>query len=174
MRRFTRPRPPVSVARTTIEGDAVLDKAFRKSVEPYLEPGEELLSLTLVQGKGTMKAIIGGGAIGAAAVGAIKDRKGREAAAEGGIPLSSKMGLALTPRRLLIFKGGGAVLLKAKELLTEFPIGEVESIALGKGAITKPILITAGGQSFQVEAPKAANTDKLMEAFRRAKGAVAV
>jgi hypothetical protein len=152
----------------------MLDKAFRKSVEPYLQPGEELLNLSLVQGKGMMKAMVGGGALGAAAVGAIKDRKGRDAAAEGGVALSSKMGLAVTRQRLLIFKGGGALLLKAKELLAEFPISEVESISVSKGAITKPIAITAGGQSFMVEAPKAVNTDKLVEAFRHAKAGVPV
>jgi hypothetical protein len=152
----------------------MLDKAFRKSVAPYLEPGEELLNLSIVQGKGMMKAMVGGGALGAAAVGAYKDRKGREAAEDGSVQLASKMGLAVTPRRLLIFKGGGALMLKAKELLAEFPIGEVESISVGKGAITKPISITAGGQSFQVEAAKAVNTDKLVDAFSRAKGGVPV
>jgi hypothetical protein len=148
----------------------MFDKAMKKSIEPYLEPGEEPLNVMIVQGKGMMKALIGGGAVGAAAVGAIRDRKSRAEAANGdGIELASKMGLVVTPRRLLLFKAGGAMTLKATELLTEVPIAEVDSLEVGKGALTKPVTITVRGESFQVEAPKAANTDKLVEAFDQAK-----
>ncbi len=157
----------------------MFDKAMKKSIEPYLEPGEDLLNLTMVQGKGMMKMMVAGGAIGAAAAGAMRDRKGRngeasDAANEGGVALSSKMGIAITPRRLLIFKAGGAVTLKAKELLSDVPIGEVDSIEVGKGALTKPLTFTVRGESFQVEAPKAANTDKLVGAFTQAKAGSAV
>jgi len=152
----------------------MFDKAMKKSIEPYLEPGEELLSLTIVQGKGMMRWMVAGGAIGAAAAGAMRDRKGRDgeasdAADGGGVELSSKMGLAITPRRLLIFKAGGAVTLKAKELLSDIPIGEVDSIEAGKGALTKPLTVTVRGEAFQVEAPKVTNTDKVVSAFAQAK-----
>jgi hypothetical protein len=152
----------------------MFDKAMRNSIEPYLQPGEELLNLTIVQGKGMMKAMIGGGAIGAAAVGARRDRKEAAAAEDGGVALSSKMGIAITQKRLLIFKAGGAVTLKAKELLTEVPIAEVDSLVVGKGALTKPLTFTVRGESFQVEAPKATNTDKIVSAFEQAKGGVTV
>jgi hypothetical protein len=123
-----------------------------------------------LQGKGMMKAHIGVGALGAAVVGGMRDRKSRaEAANGGGIELSSKMGIAITPRRLLLFKAGGAMTLKATELLTEVPIADVDSVEVGKGALTKPVTFTVRGESFQVEAPKAANTDKLVEAFTQAK-----
>jgi hypothetical protein len=156
----------------------MFDKAMRKSIESYLEPGEELLNVSIVQGKGMMKMLVGGGAIGAAALGAHRDRKSREAAAntdgDGTIELSSKMGIAITSRRLLIFKAGGAVALSAKELLTQVPIAEVDSVLVGKGALTKPITFTVRGESFSVEAPKATNTDKVVRAFEQAKGGVAV
>ena len=148
----------------------MFDKAMKKSIEPYLQPGEELLNLTIVQGKGMMRAMVGGGAIGAAAVGALRDRKDRnQDAGEDGVQLSSKMGLAVTPRRLLLFKAGGAVTLKAKELLTDVAIAEVDSITVGKGTLTKPVTLTIRGEAFQVEAPKASNTDKLVGAFEQAK-----
>jgi hypothetical protein len=154
----------------------MFDKAMRKSIEPYLEPGEELLNAMIVQGKGMTKALVAGGAIGAAAIGARRDRKAREAGGDedGGVQLASKMGLAITGRRLLIFKAGGAVTLKAKELLTDVPIAEVDSIEVGKGALTKPVTITVRGESFAVEAPKASSTDKLLSAFAQAKGGVTV
>jgi hypothetical protein len=156
----------------------MFDKAMKKSVGPYLQPGEELLNVTLVQGKGMMKTMIAGGAIGAAAVGAMRDRKRAKEDDGGdgsGVELSSKMGLAITPRRLLIFKAGGAMTLTAKELLSDIPIADVDSIEVGKGAITKPVTLTVRGEAFRVEAAKAVNTDKLVAAFAQAKaGSAAV
>jgi hypothetical protein len=148
----------------------MFDKAMRKSIESYLEPGEDLLSVTIVQGKGMTGALALTGAAGAAVIGARRDRKAAEAGdSGGGVQLASKMGLAITPRRLLIFKAGGAVTLKAKELITDVPIGEVDSIEVGKSALTKPVTITVRGESFQVEAPKVSNTDDLVKAFQQAK-----
>jgi hypothetical protein len=154
----------------------VFDKAMKASIEPYLEPGEDLLDVAIVQGKGMMKATLAGGAIGAAVIGARRDRKARDGAADGtadesGVELSSKMGLAITSSRLLIFKAGGAMTLKAKELITDVPIGDVDSIEVGKGLLLKPVTLTVRGESFQVEAPKATNTDKLVGALAQAKGA---
>jgi hypothetical protein len=150
----------------------MFDKAMRKSIESHLQPGEELLEVMIVQGKGMTRWLVAGGAVGAVAAGAMRDRKdaaGNDADGDD-VKLSSKMGLAITGRRLLIFKAGGAVTLKAKELLTAVPIGEVDSITVGKGKITKPVTLSVRGESFQVEAPRASNTDKLVSAFDQAKG----
>jgi hypothetical protein len=145
----------------------MFEKAMEKSVRPFLQPGEELLNVTLVQGKGIAKAMLAGGVVGAMAVGAHRDRKAREAG--GDVQLSSKMGLALTDRRLLLFKAGGAVTLKARELLTEVPVADVDDIEVGKGVVTKPVTLTIRGETFAVETPRAANTDKLVAAFAAAK-----
>jgi hypothetical protein len=152
----------------------MFDKAMKKSIEEYLEPGEELLNVMIVQGKGMTRALVGGGVLGQAVVGGLRDRKARAADAENGdgekgIQLANKMGLAVTPRRLLIFKAGGAVTLKATELLSDVPIGEVDSISVGKAALSKPVTVTVRGESFQVEAPKASNTDKLVAAYEQAR-----
>ncbi len=150
----------------------MFDKAMKKSIEPYMESGEELLNVMIVQGKGMTKALVGGGAIGAAAVGALRDRKAQEAPSSGAIELASKMGLAITSRRLLVFKAGGSMSLSAKELLSAVPLADVDSVEVGKGMLTKPIALTVRGEQFQVEAPKAANTKEFVAAFEQAKGAV--
>jgi hypothetical protein len=150
----------------------MFDKAMKKSIEPYMDSGEELLNVMIVQGKGMTKALVGGGAIGAAAMGALRDRKAKEEPSTGPIELSSKMGLAITSQRLLVFKAGGAMTLSAKEMLSAVPIADVESVEIGKGMMTKPITLTVRGEQFQVEAPKASNTKEFVAAYERARGAV--
>jgi hypothetical protein len=155
----------------------LFDKAMRKSVEAYMEPGEELLDVAIVQGKGMTKFLAMGGAAGQAAAGAMRNRKAEagEAAGDGGdVKLANKMGIGVTSQRLLIFKAGGAMTLKATELLTDVPIAEVDSITVGKGTLSKPVTVTVRGESFQVEAPKASNTDKLVSAYEEARQSAAV
>jgi hypothetical protein len=153
----------------------MFDKAMKKSIEEYLQPGEQALGVLIVQGKGMTKTLLAGGALGAAAIGARRDKKAREKGPdESGIELSSKMGLAVTSQRLLIFKAGGAMTLKAKEILSAVPIADVDSIEVGKGVMTKPITITVRGEAFVVEAPKAANTKEFTGAFADAKAGGAV
>jgi hypothetical protein len=150
----------------------MFDKAMKKSIEPYLQPGEELVNVMIVQGNGMTKALAGGGAIGAAALGAMRDRKAKSEPSGGrAIELSSKMGLAITTTRLLVFKAGGAVTLSAKEMLSGVPLGEVDSVEVGKGMMSKPITLTVNGEAFQVEAPKAANTKEFVATFEQAKAA---
>jgi hypothetical protein len=149
----------------------MFEKAMEKSVRPYLQPGEELLNVTLVQGKGVAKAFMAGGIVGAMAMGAHRDRQARDRG--GDVQVASKMGLALTDRRLLLLKAGGAVTLKAQELLTEVPVAEVDDISVAKGVLTKPVTLTIRGETFAVETPRASDTDKLLEAFASAKARVA-
>jgi hypothetical protein len=149
----------------------MFDKAMRKSIETYLEPGEELLDCLIVQGKGMTGGLALGGVIGQSVVGARRNKEGREGAEEGDVQLAGKMGLAITGQRLLIFKAGGAVTLKAKELITEVPIGDVDSLDVGKAAITKPVTFTVRGTPYTVEAPKISKTDDLVAAFQKAKTA---
>ncbi|HEY6890478.1 MAG TPA: hypothetical protein VI300_21925 [Solirubrobacter sp.] len=147
----------------------MFDKAMTKSIQAYLQPGEELLNATIVQGKGLAKMFIAGGVVGATAAAARRDRKAADAP-EGTIQLSSKMGIGVTTQRLLLFKAGGAMTLSAKELLSAVPIGDVDSVVVGKGMVTKPITVTIRGESFQVEAARAVNTDNLVSAVEQAKG----
>jgi hypothetical protein len=152
----------------------MFDKAMTKSIGAYLQPGEELLNATIVQGKGLGKVALAGGVFGAMAVASSRDKKARQAEADGEAPevkLSSKMGIGITTQRLLVFKAGGSMTLSAKELLTTVPIADVDDIEVGKGVVTKPVTLTIRGEIFHVEAPRAANTDKLLAAFAQAKDA---
>jgi hypothetical protein len=167
-------RRPVASPQRDRKAVDMFDKAMKKSVEAYLEPGETVLNVSIVQGKGMSKTLLAGGAIGAAAVGALRDRKARAEGGDAEVELSSKMGIAVTDRRLLIFKAGGAVTLSAKELLSAVPIADVDSLEVGKGVLTRPVTFTVRGTPFQAEAPKAVNTDKLVSAFQQAKAQSAV
>ncbi len=120
---------------------------MKRSIEPHLQPDEELLEVLAVQSPP---------ATGAPSV----------------IELASKMGLAITSRRLLVFKAGGSITLSAKELLSAVALAEVDSVEVGKGMLTKPITLTVRGQAFQVEAPKAANVKEFVAVYESAKGAV--
>ena len=104
---------------------------------------KRLVDVLIVQSKGMTKALVGGGAIGAAAVGALRDRKAKDepSAARGRIELVLQMGLAIMSRRLLVFKAGGPMTLSA-EPLSAVPLGDVDSVAVGKGMMTKPIMLT--------------------------------
>jgi hypothetical protein len=149
----------------------MFEKSMEKSIRPHLQPGEDLLNVTYLQGKGMAKAFVAGGIVGSLALGAHRDRKGREAGGE--VQLASKMALAVTGRRLLLFKVGGAVTPKAQELLTEVPVAEVDGIEVAKGVMTKPVTLTIRGEAHRVETPRAATTDQLLAAFAAAKAAVA-
>ena len=151
----------------------MFEKGMEKSIKGYLEPGEELLAANIVQGKGLGKVALAGGVFAAMAVASSRDKKAAANGSADEVQLSSKMGLAITTRRLLIFKAGGSMTLSAKELLSAIPIVDVDSIDVGKGVVTKPLTITVRGESFQVEAPRAANTDKLRQAFAQAKASSA-
>jgi hypothetical protein len=147
----------------------VFEGAMRKSMEEYLRPGEELLHVAIVQAKGMIGSAVAGGALGQAAMGKRRDRQSAEQAETGGLRTASRMGLAITSDRLLLARAGGAMTLKAKELLSEVPIAEVDSLEVAKGTIGKPVTITIRGESIEVVAPKATNTDKLVNAFQQAK-----
>ena len=149
----------------------MFDKAMRKSIETYMQPGEELFEIAIVQGKGMTKFLAMGGAAGQAIAGSRRDRKAAEEGDGGEVKLANKMGIGVTSQRLLIFKAGGAMTLKAQELLTAVPVADVDGMEVGKGAMSKPITITVRGESFEVEAPKASNPQKLVDALERAKGA---
>jgi len=157
-------------------GDKMVFNSFKKRIDPYLAPGEELLSVTPVQGAGMMKGYFLAGEVGVAIKGARRDKAARESEAsganEGGVTLAStNMTLAITSRRLLIFKFGKGRGANPKYLLTDLPIGEVDSIQVGSssGKLTKPVTLTVGGEVFQLEARKAVNGATLTSSFDQAK-----
>ena len=146
----------------------MFDKAMRKSVEPYLEPGEEILAVVLAQVKGAGKAMMLGGVVGAG-IHAARQGKRDAANAHAEVRLAGRMGIVVTPTRLLLFKGGGSLTTKAKELLTEVPIADVDRIEVGKGMATKPITLVIRGESYTMEAPRAQPSEDLPKALEQAR-----
>lgn len=158
--------------------DKAVFNALKKRIDPYLAPGEELLSVTPVQSSGMMRGYFIAGEVGLAIKGAMRDRTARETEASGAdggrVKLASaNMTLAITSHRLLIFKFGTGRGANPEWLLTDIPIGEVDSIEVGssKGKLTRPVMLIVGGESFELEARKAVNTDTLTSTFEQAKSA---
>src|SRR4051812_50191775 len=119
----------------------MFEKGMDKSIRAYLEPGEELLAANIVQGKGLGKVALAGGVFTAMAVASSRDKKAADVHANGSadeVRLSSKMGLGITTRRMLIFKAGGAMNPAAKELLRAVPSAAADAIDGGKGAASQP------------------------------------
>ena len=158
----------------------MFEKGLRKSIEPYLEPGEEPLTLIFAQAKGTGAAMFSRAVMGNATAMSAESRSQQqhaaasEAAGSVDVKLDKKMAVAITSRRLLIFKAGGAMTVKAQQLLTANPVADVDAIEIGKATLTKPITITVRGASFTIETPKAAPADDLRKALAQAKGMAAV
>ena len=148
----------------------MFDKAMRKSIQPYLEQGEEVLAVVLGQAKGSGQAMMLGGALGAG-IHHMRQRK-NGASDEAAVKLAGRMGVVITDRRLLVFKAGGQLTSKAKELITAVPIADVEAIEVGKGMATKPITIVVSGVSYVLEAPRAQPSDDLPKALDQARSAV--
>jgi hypothetical protein len=152
----------------------VFDKAMRKSIQPYLEADEEVLAVVLGQAKGAGKAMMLGGVVGQGIHAARQGRKGDEGGDEAAIKMAGRMGVVITSRRLLVFKGGGQLTTKAKELLAAVPIADVDSIDIGKGTVTKPITVVVRGESYVLEAPRAQPSDDLPKALEQARGMATV
>jgi hypothetical protein len=154
----------------------MFDKSMRKSIAPHLDAGEEPLAVVFGQGKGASGALFAR-AVGGVATGMSADSRhetahgaATEAAGAVDVKLDKKMVLVITPRRMLIFKAGGAMTVKAQELITDIPIADVDSIEVGKATLTKPVTITVRGSSFDLETAKAQPAEDLPKALAQAKG----
>jgi hypothetical protein len=77
----------------------MFDKAMTKSIQAYLQPGEELLNATIVQGKGLAKMTLAGGVVGAMAVAAHRDRKSAKTSADAPDGAVHARGQHRSPRR---------------------------------------------------------------------------
>jgi len=150
--------------------------SMKKRIAPYLEPGEELLSVTSpLIAQGMTHGFLLGGNIGLQMKAASRDRA--QAAVQAGpadvseVNLkSANMTLAITSRRLLIFKFGHGSSPKPEFLLSSIPINEVESIIVGHmSGLTRPVTLNVHGRSFDLEAGRVVNTKTLVSAFAQVK-----
>jgi hypothetical protein len=80
------------------------------------------------------------------------------------------MTLAITSRRLLLFKFGNGRSPKPEFLLSSVPIGEVESIIVGNSSgLTRPVTLNIHGQSYDLEVRRAVDTTTLISSFAQVK-----
>jgi hypothetical protein len=155
--------------------DNAIYNSLKKRVDPYLEPGEDLLSVTMTEAAGMMRGYLVGGEVGLTVKGALRDHNRSEPetgdANESAVKLASaNMTLAITSHRLLIFKFGKGRSANPKDLLADVPIGEVDSIDVGDVRVaTRPVTIKVHGVPIELEVRRAVNTDLLINALAQAK-----
>lgn len=140
------------------------DKIKRQGQE-HLEDGERVLAAFIAQPRGATIAKVGGLAPGA--VGGRRMTQQRRAAEEGGLKLTTPMALALTDRRLVVFavsqpigmgKGGDV-----KQLLSDVPRSDVDSIEVKRLLVGKVVILTVRGSSVKLEVGPGANAKGLAE-----------
>lgn len=144
------------------------ERKLAEGAQEFLRPGERIAVIQPVQNKGALDAAVVGGAIGAIA-GAKGSRAEREAAAGIGVELGAFTAMAITDQRLLFFAISGMA--KVKELRSEIPLGEVDSIEVKKAMLgtRKRIQIAARGGSFLLETPGRAKAELFTEALAAAR-----
>lgn len=144
------------------------ERKLAEGAQEVLRPGERVAVIQHVQNKGALDAGALGGAIGMIA-GAKGSRREREAAGGVGVELGTFMALAITDQRLLLFGVSG--LGKVKDLLSEIPLAEVDSIEVTKARLgtQKRIEIAARGGSFLLETPGRAKAELFTEALAAAR-----
>jgi len=155
----------------------MFSSSLNRSIEPFLADGELLLGAVMAQAAGANLQVLAR-AVGGTAAGAYADARSNRAhgaataaAADAGMRLERRMVLAITSRRLLIFKTGGAFTPKAKELLGERPIGDVHQIAVFKGVSTKAVTLHVAGTAIGVETARGQRAEILPHALLRAQAA---
>ena len=143
---------------------------LKEEARPFLEQGEEIVASIVAQPRGTSNSKVGGlapQAIGGAWAG--KSKKGAEAA---GLALTNPMALALSDRRLLVFKIETSAMGKpkaVKELFSAVPVGEVESIQVKRLLVGKTMSISAYGAQAKLEVGAGQDAKGLAEQFERVK-----
>ena len=154
----------------------MFSKSIQKAVRPYLHDSEQLLAAVLAQSAGANAAMMASavrGPVGSARAHAAAYRAQEhagDAARAVGLGVDRSMVIAVTTRRLLILKAGGAFTVKAKELLGEVPITDVEAIdVVPDGRLTQHVTLHVRGAAIGVEAARAQPAEDLPRALERAR-----
>jgi hypothetical protein len=124
----------------------MFDKSLRKSVQPFLDGSEQLLGAVMAQ-----------------------NADAANAAGSAGVKVDRRMVIAVTSRRLLIFRMGGAFTPKAKELLGEAPIGAVEGIDVEPAGLAKTVTLRVRGTAIGIETARGQPAEDLPRALELAR-----
>jgi hypothetical protein len=152
------------------------ESKIKDGAAPYLEQGEEVLAAIVARPRGWTQqtASPGGGAAAGLIGGALGGKKQQEnitAAEDSGFEITSPMALAVTDRRLLCFKISSPVGLgiggDVKELVSQAPLSEVDSIEVKRLAVGKTVTVSVRGTPFVLEVGAGANAKGVADEFER-------
>ncbi len=141
---------------------------FKTGAEPYLEPGEEVLTAFIAQARGRGQAMSGN--LVAGELGARQARKARAGAEAAGLVIEYPMAIAVTNQRLLTLKITTPVLGRGgevTELLSAVGLRDVDSVHVRRFGLGKRITITVNGANVELEGNVGAN--EFAEAFEHVK-----
>jgi hypothetical protein len=156
------------------------EKKIKEGAAPLLDDGEEVLAAVVARPRGWTQsnASAGGGFVPGMVGGALGGKKQKqqvESAESVGFELASPMALAVTQRRLVVFKIGSPIGLgiggDVKELVSSAPLDEVDSVEVKRLAVGKTMTVTVRGTPFVLEVGAGANAGGVAEAFESAKAA---
>ena len=153
------------------------EQKIREGAAPFLEPGEEILAALVARPRGWTQSAAGAAGPGAVAanIGARKKANQEAAGVDAGFQLASPMALAITPLRLLVFEISSPIGMgvggDVKELVSEAPLADVDSIELKRLLIGKVVVLTVRGVPIKLEVNAAANAKGLVQAFEVARAA---
>ena len=151
------------------------EQKISEGATPFLEQGEEILAAVVARPRGWTQSAAGAAGPGALAanLGARKKAKQEAAGEQAGLELASPMALAITPQRLLVFKISSPVGMgvggEVKELVSEAPLSDVDSMKLKRLLIGKVIVLNVRGTEVKLEVNAAANAKGLVQAFEGAR-----
>jgi hypothetical protein len=150
---------------------ADFDSVLREQARELIDPDEEILAYVVAQLRGTGVARSSAN-LGAQAVGDVWARKWRGGAEGAGLELSAPMALALTQRRLLVFRLETSALGKpkaVKELHSAAPLEDVETITVKRLLVGKTMKIAMQGGDVKLEIGAGQDAKGLAEQFERAR-----
>lgn len=148
---------------------ASFENKIKEQAGAYLEEGERVLVAFIAQPRGTNMALTGG--LAPNSIGRRKVKEVRRAGEAAGLKVTRPMALALTDRRLIVFKisppiamGKGA---DVKELVSAVALSDVDSIEVKRLLVGKVVVVTVGGTVVKLEAGAGANAKGMAEEFAR-------
>ena len=147
---------------------------IKEQAGTYMQPGERVLAALIARPRGATQASMGG--LAGNIIGGRKATQQRQAAKDAGLQLASPMALALTDKRLLVLRVSAPIGLgkggDVKDLVSEAPLADVDSIEVKRLLAGKIVTVTVRGTSFKLEVGTGMDTKGVADGLALAKAAV--
>jgi hypothetical protein len=147
---------------------------IKEQAGTYMQPGERVLAAFIARPRGATQASMGG--LAGNIIGGRKATQQRQAAKDAGLQLASPMALALTDKRLLVLRVSAPIGLgkggDVKDLVSEAPLADVDSIEVKRLLAGKIVTVTVRGTSFKLEVGTGMDTKGVADGLALAKAAV--